>query len=481
MRAAFIHPEHTPGMVLEESKKPLERNDLKMDARPSVDRMIEDAQRIYQAAIQGVNPAQLIGQFPLDELLGESLDRFETVRVIGAGKASIPMSGAIERALGARLHEGLVVVPHGYGETVPDSVDRPRRIQVVEAGHPIPDAAGAAAASRALQLAVSSGPDDLLLVLISGGGSALWPAFIDPITLDDARTLFDRLLRSGAAIHEFNTVRKHISRIAGGRLARAAAPAHVLTLIISDVIGDDLSVIASGPTVPDPTTFADAWAVIERYDLTHHIPRSVHDCLQSGLSDPTLETPKPGDPCFHKVHNHLIGNNRRMLEAARREAETAGYQTRIVTDHQQGEARDVGAALAREAFAQLPNQPLCLLRGGETTVTVRGNGRGGRNQELTLAAALELDRLHRTEEQRSPIVILSSGSDGIDGPTDAAGAWATPHTIARAQSFSLDARTALDNNDAYPFFAALEQLLQPGPTHTNVMDIQIQLIAPKLE
>ena len=431
--------------------------------------LVADAQAIFRAAVRGAQADVLLTQTPWTTWAPKPLDQYRRVVVAGMGKAALAMAGMVEQQLGERIAEGAVVVPHGHTQTPPPHCPPPRRIEVLEAGHPVPDEHSVQAARRMLALAEDCGTDDLFLVLISGGGSSLCADFEPPVTLADAQQTFRLLLESGADIHQINTVRKHLSRIGGGRLARAAAPADVLALVISDVVGDDLSVIASGPTVPDPTTFAEAIAVLRRYDLWHRVPDSVRVRLEAGVTDPSLETPKPADPRFARVVTRLIGTNRRALEAAADEARQRGYSVRIITDRLTGEAREVGPRLVTALRDVREDRPVCLLWGGETTVTVRGNGRGGRNQELALAAALAM------EDWDAGAVLLSGGTDGRDGPTDAAGAWATPGTAPRARACGMDPRTYLDNNDAYTFFEALEQLLFTGPTHTNVMDVQVGL------
>lgn len=432
------------------------------DALPE---LADHAQQIYHAAVRSVQADRLLAGFDLDEHLPQPVETYRRVVVLGAGKASMAMAGAVE-ASGVPVDAGLVVVPHGYAETLPSSQARPEVIGVAEGGHPVPDAAGVAAAERVLTLAGDVTADDLVLVLLSGGGSALWPAFAEGITLDDAQATFRLLLRSGADIHAVNTVRKHLSRIGGGRLAIAAHPATVLALVVSDVVGDDLDVIASGPTVPDPTTFAEARDVLVRFDLWGEVPASVRE----RLSGDDGETPKPGNPHFERVTTRLLGTNRTALKAARAAAEDRGYAARIVRDAMTGEAREVARALVEQALAVEAARPTCLLWGGEATVTVTGEGTGGRNQELALAAALALDGVDRD------VVLLSGGTDGIDGPTDAAGAWATPQTAPRARQQGLDPQALLADNDAYTFFDCLGMLLRPGPTHTNVIDVQVALV-----
>jgi hydroxypyruvate reductase len=346
----------------------------------------------------------------------------------------------------------------------------------------VPDAAGVDAARRALGEARAGGPDDLLLALVSGGGSALWPAGAGDVTLDDMREVVRLLLRSGAAIDEINTVRKHLSLVGGGRLAEAAHPAELLALVISDVVGDDLSVIASGPTVPDATTFADAERVLRARGPWDAVPARVRRHVEAGVAGAVAETVKPGAGCFARARTVLAGGNRDALAAARAAAARRGYAVRVVSERLVGEAREVGAALAREALdaardaardAAAAGRPVCLLWGGETTVTVRGAGRGGRNQELALAAALALDGAPED------VVVLSGGTDGVDGPTDAAGGWATPRTAAAARAAGLDPRAALDANDSHTLLHAAGALVVTGPTHTNVMDVQVALARPR--
>lgn len=428
----------------------------------NVNDLAVDARATFDAAVAGVRPAVLLDGVNLEALTDRPLSTYRRVVLVGVGKAAMAMTRSLEARLGDRIDEGLVVVPHGYRATFPADQPAPERVEVVEAGHPVPDATGVRAASRTLALAASLDADDLLLVALSGGGSALWPAFADGISLDDARQTFRLLLRSGADIHAINTVRRHISRIGGGKLARTAAPATVLCLAISDVVGDDLATIASGPTVPNPTTADDARAVLDRFGLWDRVPPSVRDHLQRDDDSDDIRS-------FERARTVLVGTNWNALAAAKAQAERLGYAVKLHAEPVTGEAREVGRCLARKALHVETNRPTCLLWGGETTVTVTGKGRGGRNQEVALAAALELDGAERDA------VVLSGGTDGIDGPTDAAGAWATPQTVKQAQAFGLDAADHLARNDAHPFFDALGQLLKPGPTHTNVMDVQVAL------
>ncbi|MDR7543212.1 MAG: glycerate kinase [Armatimonadota bacterium] len=384
------------------------------------------------------------------------------ILVVGAGKAASPMAAAVEQILGERIAAGVVTTKYGYVEPL-------RRIQLVEAGHPLPDAAGLAGARRMLALVATAGRDDLVVVLISGGGSALLPLPAEGITLEEKIATTDLLLRSGATINEMNTVRKHLSQIKGGWLARRAAPATVLTLVLSDVLGNPLDVIASGPTVPDPSTFRAAVEVVRRFGLWDRLPASVRRHLERGAAGAVPETPKPKDPAFRRAHARIVGDITSAAAAAAARAQALGYDTYLGPTDVQGEARDVGAEFARMVRETRQGRPACLVMGGETTVTVRGTGRGGRNQELALGAAAGIAGLPQT-------LIAAFGTDGTDGPTDAAGAVVDGSTLARAQAAGLDLHAALANNDAYTFFQALGDLIITGPTNTNVNDLWIGLL-----
>ncbi|HEX6211403.1 MAG TPA: DUF4147 domain-containing protein, partial [Methylomirabilota bacterium] len=343
------------------------------------------------------------------------LDRVRRVLVLGAGKAGASMAGAVEALLGPRVSEGFVVVKDGYRTPT-------ARIEIAEAGHPVPDGRGLAASARLLALAGSATADDLVLVLVSGGGSALTPAPAPPVTLEEKQTVTRLLLAAGAPINELNAVRKHLSRFKGGLLARAAAPATVLTLALSDVIGDPLDVIASGPTAPDSTTYGEALAVLASRGVAGRAPGAVLERLQAGARGEISETPKRGDPVFERVTNLVIGNNALVVDAAAAAAARLGYRPHVLTRALQGEARDVARELLARARAM--SAPACLIAGGETTVTVRGSGRGGRCQEFALAAALQL-------AEDEDLVVLAAGTDGTDGPTDAAGGIVDAGTVAR--------------------------------------------------
>jgi glycerate 2-kinase len=418
-----------------------------------------DAHAIWRAALAAADVPPLVDRaldhLPID-LRHASARR---LLVFGCGKAGGSMAATLERALGPRITEGLVVVKDGYMVTT-------ERIVLREAGHPVPDARGQAATEEMVRRANAAGADDLIVFLVSGGGSALTPAPVLPITLAEKQDTTRLLLGAGATINELNTVRKHLSLFKGGQFARAAAPATLVALILSDVIGDPLDVIASGPTAPDPTTFADALSVLARRGVGGQVPLPVRARLETGARGEIAETPKPGDPAFKRVTNVVIGNNATVVEAAAAEARRLGYRTEILTRELQGEAREVARQLVARARGQVPHT--CLIAGGETTVTVRGRGRGGRCQEFVLAAALEL-----SSEDR--LVVLAAGTDGSDGPTDAAGAIADATTITRGERGGRAARAALDDNDAYTFLSAADALVVSGPTNTNLLDVYVVL------
>jgi hydroxypyruvate reductase len=388
--------------------------------------------------------------------------RHARVFLLGAGKASGAMAAAAEDVLGDRVAGGFVVVKDGCGAPL-------TRAEIAEAGHPVPDARGPAASARLLDVARGAGERDLVLFLVSGGGSALTPAPAPPITLAEKQALTRLLLASGATIGELNAVRKHLSLFKGGQLARAAWPATVLTLALSDVIGDPLDVIASGPTAPDPTTFADALDVLARRGVAASVPGSIMRRLEAGRAGEIEETPKPGDPIFDRVRNVVIGNNALVTDAAVATAERLGFRAELLTRELEGEARDVAREFVARARRLTP--PGCLIAGGETTVTVRGQGRGGRCQEFALAAALELSPSDR-------ITLLAAGTDGSDGPTDATGAIVDATSVARGAAAGADARRALGDNDAYAFLRANGDLVVSGPTRTNLLDLYVAVRTP---
>ncbi|HLA24840.1 MAG TPA: glycerate kinase [bacterium] len=430
--------------------------------------------RIIETAVAAVEPGAAVrravrrrGSILRIGAKAYHLDRLRRILVIGAGKAAAPMAAAFEEILGARVTGGLVSVKDGHTAPL-------RRVELVEAGHPLPDARGQRAAERIFHIAQDARAGDLVLCVISGGGSALLPAPVEGLSLQDKIALTDLLLRSGATIQEVNAVRKHLSQLKGGRLAKAAYPAHLAVLVLSDVIGNPLDAIASGPAAPDPTTFADALEIVQRYGINTKMPAVALDHLRRGAAGEIPDTPKPRDPAFRRVHTVIIGSNEHAARAAAVAARREGYRTLLLTSSLEGEAREAGrllASMARGAQdAGLPfAPPACLIAGGETTVTVRGNGKGGRCQEFALSAALSI-------AGRSGVLIAAFGTDGTDGPTDAAGALTTGDTLDRAAALGLDARTALAENDAYPFFHGLGDLIVTGPTNTNVNDLYLALV-----
>ena len=424
--------------------------------------MLDDPRRLltalFTAAVEAASPALRIPPFlPPRPVRGRTV-------VVGAGKAAAAMARAVEDAWPGPL-EGLVLTR--YGHAVPC-----RHIEVVEGAHPVPDENGRAAAERILRLVSTLGPGDQVLALVSGGGSALLTLPAPGLTLADKRAVNTALLRSGAPIGAMNTVRKHLSAIKGGQLAAAAFPAAVHSLLISDVPGDEPGVIASGPTVADPTTFADALAVLDRYGITE--PASALAHLRRGAAGTVPETPKPGDPRLARTRTELVATPQMSLEAAAGVAQRAGVTPMILGDALEGEAREVGrvmAGIARQVRTHgQPLRPPCvLLSGGETTVTVRGNGRGGRNVEFALALALALDGQPGTWA-------LAGDTDGVDGAEEIAGAVVTPDTLARAAAAGLHAATSLDRNDGHGFFRALGDSIVTGPTLTNVNDFRAVLV-----
>jgi glycerate 2-kinase len=394
------------------------------------------------------------------------------VLVLAAGKAAPAMAAAAEAVLGARLTDGLAVAS-AAGPPL-------RRIRLLLAGHPLPDARGVAAAAAVEALLRGLTADDLVLVLLSGGASALLPAPVEGITLADKAAVTSQLMRAGAGISELNTVRKHLSRLKGGGLARAASPARVAALVLSDVVGDDLSTIASGPTVPDPTTYADALRVLADRGVRATVPAATLRHLEAGARGEAPETPKPGDRVFRRVRTRIIGSNRISVAAAAREARHQGLRPVVLTTRLEGEAREVARALVailRECVdsGRPAGPPVCLLAGGETTVTVRGDGRGGRNQEIVVAAAAALSSF--------PVdaVVASLATDGIDGASDAAGGVADRTSVARAAALGLAPPAAfLAASDSNGFLAPLGDLIVTGPTGTNVVDLAVLLAAKRV-
>jgi hydroxypyruvate reductase len=437
--------------------------------------MRKDAQAIFHHALLAADAERAVARFvKLDSrglaFAGElllSLDDFDRILVAGAGKASAAMAKSLEAILGERIHSGLVCVK--YGHAVPL-----KRIRVIEAGHPLPDAAGEQAAREIIALLESAGENDLILCCISGGGSALLPAAAPPVTLEAKIRLTSQLLSVAADIHEINAVRKHLSLTKGGNLMRAAHPAFVVNLMLSDVIGDYPDVIASGPFVADRSTFADAWAVLERYGLREIVDKEVRDRIEAGLQGRARETPKDGDEMFTRVRNFTIGSNIISLRAAAAKAEDLGYQPLILSSTIRGDTTQAAlfhASIAEEvrSTGNPVRPPACILSGGETTVTIKGGGLGGRNQEFCLALVEKASRL-------GDIVFLSAGTDGTDGPTDAAGALVDCRSMERSRGLGLDPAKHLAHNDSHGFFKALDDLIVTGPTLTNVMDLRLILM-----
>jgi hydroxypyruvate reductase len=434
------------------------------------------ARHLQQAALAAVDPAEAVYHFASrvgDQILvadrAYSLREFDRVWLIGAGKAAVPMADAVCEVLRDHLHGGVIITKYQH-------VDRPLpdRIRVREAGHPVPDQNSVAATRDLAALLSKATPRDLIFCVLSGGGSALMTLPAPDIALDDLQAATQLLLRAGATIHQINAIRKHLDVIKGGGLARLANGAPIVTLVLSDVIGDDLSVIASGPSVPDPSTFAEAWQIVQQFDLADQLPAAVRARLSRGAAGELPDTPKPGDPLFDHVQTVIIGSNAQAAQAAEKTARHLKLNTLLLTTQAQGEAREVAkvaAAIAREIarYNRPVAKPACVIIGGETTVTLKGHGLGGRNQEIALAAAIAIEGLPNT-------LIAALGTDGTDGPTDAAGAVATGETIGRGRSIGLDAGAYLAANDAYHFFQPLGDLIVTGPTGTNVNDLLFILV-----
>jgi glycerate 2-kinase len=426
-------------------------------------------ERVFYAGLRAVDPGAAVWRHVrrIKETLwagycSYDLERYRRVIVVGAGKGAAPMARALEAILGDRLTRGVIVVK--YGHTLPLE-----KISILEAGHPIPDENGLKAAEAVLSELEGCTEEDLVICVFSGGASALLPAPRAAIDLGEKQTTTRLLLACGATIQEINAIRKHLSRLKGGGLALAAHPARVVSLFLSDVVGDPLDVIASGPTVSDPTTFGDCVDILDRYSLTSRIPERVRQLLDLGLRREEPETVKASDRALERVQNIMVGNNRSALFAARDEATTLGYETVVLTSQLQGEAREVAGfitAVAKEILASDHpiHPPACILAGGEPTVVIRGKGKGGRAQELALAAAMAIDGLEG-------VFLLCAGTDGTDGPTDAAGAFADGTTCRRARRLGCDPAAHLAQNDSYPFFRTLGDLFVSGPTRTNVMDL----------
>ena len=434
----------------------------------------KDALAIFNAGVEAVDPAQAINKHC--RLVNNrltvgnketDLSDFDRISVVGTGKASAAMAQAMEALLGDRLDSGIVLTK--YYHALP--LDK---LQVVQAGHPVPDEQGFRGAQQIVQMLDKADEKDLIFFLISGGGSALLPYPYQGLTLEDKQEVTKILLDAGANIHEINALRKHLSHVKGGRLAQIAYPATLISLILSDVIGDDLDSIASGPTVPDRSTYEDCLNIMDKYRIFERIPPAAAEILQKGARGEIEETPKPGDPVFERTQDQIIGSNIMAVEAAARESEKLGYNTLVLSTFIEGETRDVAgvhASIAREILSSgnPVNRPACVLSGGETTVTIRGKGMGGRNQEFVLAASIGIESL-------PGVIVLSAGTDGTDGPTNAAGAISDGTTVARARKLGMNPGHYLRDNDSYSFFEALDDLIITGPTYTNVMDLRIVLV-----
>ena len=433
-----------------------------------------DARVIFEAGLAASDPILLVRRsLQLDGTILQAgkrlydLAKFSNPYVVGAGKATAKMALAVEALLGERIAGGIVIVKHGHSIPL-------KKLVIVEAGHPIPDPAGIKATEAIIQLLRRTQKTDLIICLVSGGASALLSCPVVGLSLQDKQQTTQVLLNCGAKIQEINAIRKHISGVKGGRLAELAYPSTVLSLILSDVIDDSIDNIGSGPTAPDSSTFADCLSIIDRYGVGDMIPVAVTSFLKKGAAGKIVDTPKAGDPIFQKVQNLLIGNNEVALVAAKEKAEALGYNTLILSSSVEGEARKVAidhVVSARDVLSSSSpiRAPACIISGGETTVTIRGAGLGGRNQEFALTAALEIDGLEG-------VVALSGGTDGTDGPTDAAGGIVDGTTVQRARDKELDARSYLERNDSYPLLKAVGDLLVTGPTLTNVMDLRLILI-----
>jgi hydroxypyruvate reductase len=444
-----------------------------------LDEMKRIAKAVFFKAISAVDPSKILKdriRIERDRLLIKTeensekvfdLKEVDKIFLVGTGKATGAMAQAIEEIFEDRITRGIITTKYGHRLPL-------KKTQIIEAGHPLPDRKGYEGARKIQRLLQGSGPKDLVIFLLSGGGSALLPFPADPIDLKEKQEVTQFLLDCGADIKEINTIRKHISRIKGGWLAKWAYPSTVIGLILSDVVGDHLDVVGSGPTVPDSSTFEEAWEILKKYDLLNEIAPSIRRHLQLGKKGKVEETPKPQEVIFERVYNSLLGSNILALLAAKEEAAAFGFNTLILSSSIEGETREVArlhTAMVKEVISSgnpIP-VPACILSGGETTVTIKGKGLGGRNQEFVLAGALEISGIEK-------VVLLSGGTDGTDGPTDATGAVADHTTVQRGKSLGLDPNFHLDHNDAYPFFKKLGDLLITGPTHTNVMDVRIILV-----
>ncbi len=438
-----------------------------------------EAEEIFKSSVKAVDPYNAVKRFVRVEdnslilsvkdqtMVKLDFTKYDRISIVGGGKATAPMARAIENLLGDRIHQGLINVKYGF--TQPLTITK-----ITEANHPLPDQNGVKGTRKILDLLQSAGEKDLIFSLISGGGSALLPQPAGKISLSEKQELTSSLLACGANIDEINTVRKHISSSKGGQMARAAYPATTVNLMLSDVVGDKMDVIASGPFTPDSSTFREVLEIFNKYEL-EDIPTTIHEHIMAGIEGQIPETPKANDPVFEPVFNIIVGSNILALEAARKKAQALGYETLILSSAVEGETREVAlvhSAIAKEIVRTgrpIP-RPACIISGGETTVTIRGKGLGGRNQEFGLAAAMDIVDLPPR------VVILSGGTDGNDGPTDAAGAVVDPFTVKRGGDLGVRAADFLNDNDSYHFFKKTNDLLMTGPTNTNVMDVRLVLV-----
>jgi len=426
------------------------------------------AEALYRAAVAAVQPATLLPQYlqlqgNVMQINNQSIPLTHTdLYVIGAGKAAAAMAQTVESILGDEINAGIITTKYEHALPL-------EKIICIEAAHPVPDEKSVQAAEQTMSLLKQTKANDVIICLLSGGASSLWADTPDGISLKELQQTFDLLLKSGASIDEMNCVRRHLSQIKGGQLLRYAPHARWFTLIISDVPGDQLQDIASGPTTADATTFADAINIINSYQLQQQLPTTVLNYLRKGIMGELEDTIKPGSELLQKVNNTIIGSNKTALAAAKQKAEELGYTVIIQEELMTGETATAATAIMQKATQYHSNKPACLLYGGETTVTVTGNGKGGRNQHLALCALQQLNNKHN-------ITLLAAGTDGTDGPTDAAGAFADAVLKQAAIDQQLSLIDAITNNDAYPFFEKVNGLLKTGATQTNVMDIVIVLI-----
>lgn len=441
-------------------------------------RMRAEAEEIFRSSLGAVDPYEAVKRFVRIDgtgaLLGMEngvteldLAKYDRIFLVGGGKATAPMARALEDLLGDRISRAIINVKYGFTEKLTFT-------EIHEAGHPLPDQRGVDGTRLILELLGEAGPNDLIFSVISGGGSALLVQPAEEITLSETQHVTEALLECGASIDEINAVRKHICLSKGGRMAMAAYPATTVNLMLSDVVGDKMDVIASGPFVPDSSTFKDVQSIFKKYDL-EGVPSSIQEYLKAGLKGKIAETPKGNDPAFERVHNFIVGSNMLALKASQQRAEALGYTTLILSSMVEGETKDVArvhAAIAKQVVktGHPIAPPACIISGGETTVTIRGSGLGGRNQEFCLAAALAITELPPR------VVILSGGTDGNDGPTDAAGGVVDPLTTIRGRDSGVDGLDFLKNNDAYHYLEKTGDLVITGPTNTNVMDVRLVLV-----